>query len=132
LAPASLSKNKRTLVRYAREAGKSVLPSFDSLHGFEQAMAYFYVRGLNGRLTGAKKEMVDADYVQAATMAEALAPYLHSRFSAVKLAGDPNNSIRMFKEETSSDELRAEILLRPAILQNAWVIDLQALRPAEA
>jgi hypothetical protein len=40
-------------------------------------------------------------------MANLAAPYRHSRLSAVKLAGDPNNPVR-FKDDATADELRAE------------------------
>jgi hypothetical protein len=48
--------------------------------------------------------------------------------SAVKLAGDPNNPAR-FKDDATADELRAELMKRIAILQDAGLIDLKALPP---
>jgi hypothetical protein len=44
----------------------------------------------------------------------------------VKLAGDPNNQAR-FKDDATADELRAETMKRIATLQDAGLIDLQAL-----
>ena len=49
-----------------------------------------------------------------------------SRLSAVKLVGDPNNPAR-FKDDATADELRAEVMRRLMVLQEAGAIDLQAL-----
>ena len=34
--------------------------------------------------------MIDANFLQAASIAEKIAPYRHARLSAMKLVGDPN------------------------------------------
>jgi hypothetical protein len=44
----------------------------------------------------------------------------------VKLAGDPNNPVH-FRDDATTDELRAEIMKRLEILTSAGLIDLQAL-----
>jgi hypothetical protein len=44
----------------------------------------------------------------------------------VKLAGDPDNSLRVWDNATA-DELRAEMMRRIAELSEAGIIDLQAL-----
>jgi hypothetical protein len=54
------------------------------------------------------------------------APYRHARLSAVKLAGGQNNPAR-FKDDATADELREEILRRLTALQQAGVLDLEAL-----
>jgi hypothetical protein len=59
-------------------------------------------------------------------MANLAVPYRHSRLSAVKLAGDPNNPAR-FKDDATADELRAELMKRLKILVSAGLIDLKAL-----
>jgi hypothetical protein len=59
-------------------------------------------------------------------MANLALPYRHSRLSAVKLAGDPNNPVR-FKDDATADELRAELMKRLRILVSAGLIDLKAL-----
>jgi hypothetical protein len=41
--------------------------------------------------------------------AEKCAPYRHARLAAIKLAGDPNNPLRMLDSATA-DELNAEIM----------------------
>ena len=63
-------------------------------------------------------------------MANLAVPYRHSRLSAVKVAGDPDNPFR-FDDNATADELRAEIMKRLEILASAGLIDLQAL-PAPA
>ena len=68
----------------------------------------------------------DEDYKQAATLAALAAPYRHARLSAMKLAGDPNNPMRVF-DNASADELRAETMRRIAVLRDAGLIDLEAL-----
>ncbi len=55
-----------------------------------------------------------------------VAPYRHARLSAVKLAGDPNNSAP-FKDVASVDALREEIMRDLGHLVSAGVIDLKAL-----
>jgi hypothetical protein len=42
-----------------------------------------------------KPEKIDAHYEKAAHLAALTAPYRHARLSAMKPAGDPNNSIRI-------------------------------------
>ena len=69
---------------------------------------------------------VDEDYKQAAMLAALAAPYRHARLSAMKLADGPNNPVR-FKDNATADELRAEVMRRLMILQEAGAIDLQAL-----
>lgn len=59
-------------------------------------------------------------------MANLAVPYRHSRLSAMKLAGDPNNPAR-FKDDATADELRAELMKRLEILTSAGLIDLKAL-----
>ena len=98
----------------------------DSLYVIEMAMRHFYMRAEMGKNAGRKEALVDQDYKDAATLAAMAAPYRHARLSAVKLAGDPNNPVR-FNDNATADELRAEIMKRIATLQDAGLIDLQAL-----
>jgi len=76
--------------------------------------------------SGRDQSQVDADYEKAAHLAALLAPYRHARLSAVKLAGDPNNPVRL-KDDATTEELRAEIMRRLGVLQEAGVLDLTAL-----
>jgi hypothetical protein len=55
------------------------------------------------------KEDVDEDHKQAAVLATLVALYRHPRLSAMKLAGAPNNTPRLY-DNASADELRAEII----------------------
>ncbi len=56
-----------------------------------------------------KEALVDQDYKDAATLAAMVAPYRHARLSVVKLAGDPNNPLRI-REDATAEELRAEVM----------------------
>ena len=56
-----------------------------------------------------KEALVDQDYKDAATLAAMVAPYRHARLSAVKLAGDPNNPLRI-RDDATAEELRAEVM----------------------
>jgi hypothetical protein len=61
---------------------------------------------------------------EAAAIAEKIAPYRHARLSAVKLAGDPNNPVRIH-DNASLDELRELVKIHYERL--APVLDLNAL-----
>ena len=98
----------------------------DSLYVIETAMRHFFIRAEMGKNAGRKKEEVDEDYRQAATLAALVAPYRHARLSAVKLPGDPNSHVR-FKDDASAAELRKEIMRRLRHLISAGLIDLKAL-----
>jgi hypothetical protein len=122
------SRNKRTLLKEAEQhvGSKYVDQVLDSLYVIEMAMGHFFIRAEMGKNAGRKEEEVDEDYKQAAALAALVAPYRHARLSAVKVAGDPNSPVR-FKDDASTDEIRAELMKRIAILQDAGLIDLQAL-----
>ena len=89
-------------------------------------MRHFYVRAIAAKQTKQPDKVIDAAMIQAVQIAEKIAPYRHARLSAVKLAGDPNNPAR-FKDDATADELRAEVMRRLMVLQEAGAIDLQAL-----
>jgi len=122
------SRNKRTLLKEAEQhvGAKYVDRVLDSLFVIESAMQHFFIRAEMGKNAGRKQEEVDEDYKQAAALAALVAPYRHARLSAMKIAGDPNTPTR-FKDDATADELRAEIMRRLAVLQEAGIIDLQAL-----
>jgi hypothetical protein len=63
---------------------------------------------------------------QAAALAALAAPYRHARLSAMKLAGDPNNPVRI-RDDASLEELRAEMHKHLNILIEGGLIDLEAL-----
>jgi hypothetical protein len=71
-------------------------------------------------------EANDADYEKAAHLAALVAPYRHARLSAMKLAGDPNNPVRI-RDDASADEIRAELMKHLVILIDGGLIDLKAL-----
>ena len=124
------SKNRRTLLREAEKhvGDKYTDAVLDSLYVIECSMRHFFLRAEMRKHTDEKADLIDADYEKAAHLAALVAPYRHARLSALKLAGDPNNPAR-FKDDATADELRAEIMKRIAILQDAGLIDLKALPP---
>ena len=98
-----------------------------SLYVIEASMSYFFMQAELGKHSGARKpEEIRQDYRDAAQLASLAAPFRHSRLTAVKIAGDPNSPLR-FRDDATADELRAEIMKRIATLQDAGLIDLQAL-----
>jgi hypothetical protein len=121
------TKNRRTLLREAEQyvGSKHVDQVLDSLYVIETAMQHFFLRAEMGKNAGRKKEEVDEDYKQAATLAALAAPYRHA-LSAMKLAGGTNNPVR-FKDDATADELRKEVMRRLGVLHEAGVIDLKAL-----
>jgi hypothetical protein len=72
------------------------------------------------------QEIVDAAFRDAVAIAEKVAPYRHARLSAMKLAGDPNNSMRI-KDDATVEEIRAELMKHMMILIDGGFIDLEAL-----
>ena len=123
------ARNKSTIIKMAERElvdEKYNGQTLDCLFVIEKAMRHFYTRAETGKAVGRSPEQVDEDYRQAAAMANLAVPYRHSRLSAVKLAGDPNNPVR-FKDDATADELRAELTKRLRILVSAGLIDLKAL-----
>ena len=116
------AKNKRTLLREEQRrqaalkaaAGLDRSPKdADCLAVIEEAMRYFYAKACNERWKtdgNADDKVIGASYLQAASLAEKVAPYRHARLSAVKLAGDPNNPVRRIWDDITAAELRAEIM----------------------
>ena len=82
----------------------------DSLRVMETAMQHFYVKAIVAKQNNGKADVIDANFLQAASIAEKIAPYRHARLSAVKLAGDPNNPVRL-GDDASLEELRATVMM---------------------
>ena len=126
------SKNRSTILREAQGAmvARGLLGHeqdfLDSLAVMEEGMRHFYVRAIAAKQTKQPDKVIDAAMIQAVQIAEKIAPYRHARLSAMKLAGDPKNPAR-FKDDSTADELRAEVMRRLMVLQEAGAIDLQAL-----
>jgi hypothetical protein len=93
----------------------------------EKAMRHFFLRAGTGKAVGRSQRQVDEDYKQAAALAALVAPYRHARLSAMKLAGDPNNPVRMLSEDATADELREEVNKHIVRLDDAGVLDLEAM-----
>ncbi len=100
----------------------------DCLHVMEAGMRHFYVRAMKAIEIKAPSEIVDKNLEKAVSIAEKIAPFRHARLSAVKLAGEPNNPLRVY-DNASAEELRAEVMRHIARLTDAGVLDLQALLP---
>ena len=81
----------------------------DSLHVMEVGMRHFFAKAMHAKANKGKPETIDANMLQAVSIAEKIAPYKHARLSAVKLAGDPNSPLRI-RDDASADEIRAEIM----------------------
>jgi hypothetical protein len=126
------SRNRSTILREAQAAmvARGLLgreqECLDSLAVLQEGMTHFYLRAMAAKQTNQPDKVIDAALIQAVQIAEKIAPYQHARLSAVKLAGDPNNSVR-FKDDASADELRAEIMKRISELSRAGYLDLAAL-----
>jgi hypothetical protein len=76
----------------------------------ETAMQRFYVKAIVAKQNNGRADVIDANFLQAASIAEKIAPYRHARLSAVKLAGDPNNPVRL-GDDASLEELRATVMM---------------------
>jgi hypothetical protein len=105
-------RNKRTPLKEAEQhvGSKYVDQVLDALYVLEKTMRHFFIRAEMGKNAGRDQSEVDADYKKAAHLAALVAPYRHARLSAMKLAGDPNNPVRI-RDDATADELRAEITL---------------------
>jgi hypothetical protein len=122
------SRNKRTLLREAEQhvGSKYVDQVLDSLYVIECSMRHFFLRGEAAKNTNMKPEKIDGYYEKAAHLAALAAPYRHARLSATKLAGDPNNPVRI-RDGATLEELRAEMHKHLNILIEGGLIDLEAL-----
>ena len=89
-------------------------------------MRHFYARAMAAKAIKAPAEVVDKNLQKAVEIAEKVAPYRHARLSAMKLAGDPNNPLRI-KDDATAEELRQEIMRRLTELNEAGILDLTAL-----
>ena len=95
----------------------------DSLFVMEEGMRHYFSKAMQAKTNNMKPEIVDNYMQKAIDVAEKVAPYRHARLSAVKLAGDPNNSAP-FKDLAS---VREEIMQDLGRLVSAGLIDLKAL-----
>jgi hypothetical protein len=98
----------------------------DSLYVIECSVRHFFIRAEIAKNTNMKPEMIDAYYEKAAHLAALAAPYRHARLSAMKLADDPNNPVRI-RDDATLEELPAEMIKHLGILIEGGLIDLEAL-----
>jgi hypothetical protein len=71
-------------------------------------MQHFYVKAIVAKQNDGKADVIDANFLQAASIAEKIAPYRYARLSAVKLAGDPNAQ-KDFEDGVTLEELKAMV-----------------------
>jgi hypothetical protein len=122
-------KNRRTLLRGAEERlaiERDPVKIVNIVYVMEEAASFFFRRAVNGLRQKRKEMQITEDYERAARIASVAAPYRHARLSAMKLAGDPNNPVRI-RDDASMDELRAEMMKHLGILIDGGLIDLEAL-----
>jgi len=114
-ATALSPKNRATILREAEVSMVDIIERrgkeafLDSLFVMEEGMRHYFSKAMQAKTNNMKPEIVDNYMQKAIDVAEKVAPYRHARLSAVKLAGDPNNSAP-FKDDASVDELREEIM----------------------
>ena len=96
----------------------------DSLFVLEKTMKYFFMQAELGAHGGKNKEIVDRDYLNAAAIAEKVAPYRHARLSAVTIAGDPN-ATKELGDDASLEELKRIVEFH--LERITPVLDLQVL-----
>ena len=95
----------------------------DSLHVMEVGMRHFFAKAMHAKANKGKPEIIDANMLQAVSIAEKIAPYRHHRLAAIKLNKDPVDPA--LREEASLKELEAEMKKHWERL--APVLDLKAL-----
>jgi hypothetical protein len=94
------SKNRATILREAEISMVDVIAHrgkeafLDSLFVTEEGMRHYFSKAMQAKTNNMKPEIVDNYMQKAIEVAEKVAPYRHSRLSAVKLASDPNNAVR--------------------------------------
>ena len=84
---------------------------------------HFYAKAMHAKTNNGKPEIIDANMLQAVSIAEKIAPYRHHRLGAIKLSADPVDP--GLRDDASLEELRAEMLKHWERL--APVLDLDAL-----
>jgi hypothetical protein len=88
-------------------------------------MSHFFSRAMKLRRNSPqKKAEIDENLLQAAAIAEKVAPYRHAQLSAMKLAGDPN-AHKEIGDDAPIEELKK--LFEMHLMNLAPVLDLQIL-----
>ena len=86
-------------------------------------MRHFFAKAMHAKTNNGKPEIIDANMLQAVSIAEKIAPYRHHRLGAIKLSADPVDP--GLRENASLEELEAEMKKHWERL--APVLDLKAL-----
>jgi hypothetical protein len=88
-------------------------------------MSHFFSRAMKLRRNSPqKKAEIDENLLQAAAIAEKVAPYRHAQLSAMKLAGDPN-AHKEIGDDAPIEELKK--LFEMHLMNLAPVLDLKIL-----
>jgi hypothetical protein len=87
---------------FARRKKRTLDPNeiVDMLLVIEKAAPHLYLWAELGKHSGTRKpKEIDQDYREAAGLAALAAEHRHAKLSAMKLAGDPTNPVRMIKDK---------------------------------
>src|SRR5262249_36921781 len=86
-------------------------------------MRHFFAKAMHAKTNNGKPEIIDANMLEAVSIAEKIAPYRHHKLAAIKLNKDPVDPA--LRQEASLEKLRVEMLKHWKRL--APVLDLEAL-----
>ena len=119
------AKNRRTLLREAEADiahSKDGTEILDCLYVMETGMRYFFMRAQAARNVKGNEAVVQANMLEAVSIAEKIAPYRHHRLAAVEVDA---KDLAPRNEQKSLEQLRAQ-------MQKHWerlapVLDLEAL-----
>jgi hypothetical protein len=81
----TLRKNRATILREAEEAtfARGLVGReqefLDSLHVMEVGMRHFFAKAMHAKANKGKPETIDANMLQAVSIAEKIAPYRHAQ-----------------------------------------------------
>jgi hypothetical protein len=124
------SRNRSTILREAHQTvvARGLMGHeqdlLDSLHVMEAGMQHFFTKAMTAKANNGKMEIIDANILQAVSIAEKIAPYRHARLSAMKLAGDPN-AHKEIGDDAPLEELKR--LVEGHLMNLGPVLDLQIL-----
>jgi hypothetical protein len=89
----------------------------------EEGMRHFFAKAMQAKANNGKPEIIDANILQAVSIAEKIAPYRHHKLAAIKLDKDPLPP--GLRQDASLEELEAE--MKKHWKRLAPVLDLEAL-----
>ena len=116
------AKNKRTLLREAELKLVDRGEFLDAMVMLEEGMRHFFAKAMHAKTNNGKPEIIDANMLEAVSIAEKIAPYRHHKLAAIKLNKDPEPG---FRPNRSLEELEAE--MKKHWKRLAPVLDLEGL-----